>query len=188
MSLRAAGASSGIVMGRVLTNAGVDWTPYLIGVGVGVLSWLVFAVADDPLGITTPLTHVTAGAAALVLGSEWVAHNAYLSEHPFGLSYDVLFLLGVFLGGLVSALTKGQFRVEAVPSEWARRFGGSAPKRLVAAFVGGVIIMYGARLANGCSSGNGLSGGLQLAVSGWTFIAVVFSSAVVTAALIYRSR
>jgi hypothetical protein len=32
----------------------MDWTPYVMGAGIGVLSPLVFAVADDPLGVTTP--------------------------------------------------------------------------------------------------------------------------------------
>jgi uncharacterized protein len=169
-------------------KAGVDWTPYLTGAAIGALSWLVFAVANAPLGITTALTEIAGGAAVQVLGAEQAGHNAYLAKHPLALDYGVLFLAGVFLGGLASSLASGGFRVEAVPDEWRRRFGGSAIKRFAAAFVGGVIVMYGARLANGCTSGNALSGGLQLTVAGWTFIAVMFPSAIVAAMLIYRSR
>lgn len=173
---------------RAAANPGVDWTPYLVGAGMGVLSWLVFALANAPLGITTALTEIAGGAAAPVVGAGQVAQNAYLAKHPLTLNYGVLFLAGVFLGGLVSALTKGEARVETVPTEWERRFGGSAAKRFAAAFVGGVIAMYGARLANGCTSGNALSGGLQLAVSGWVFMAVMFPAAIAAATLIYRSR
>ena len=31
------------------------WTPYLVGVGIGVLSWIVFVVVANPIGITTSI-------------------------------------------------------------------------------------------------------------------------------------
>lgn len=54
-------------------------------------------------------------------------------------------------------------------------------KRYAAAFFGGVILIYGARMAGGCTSGHGISGGLQLAVSSWIFFIAMFASGVVTA-------
>ena len=55
--------------------------------------------------------------------------------------------------------------------------------------IGSIIIMYGARLADGCTSGHGISGCLQLAVSGWLFFIVMFASGILTAKLLYgRSR
>ena len=48
--------------------------------------------------------------------------------------------------------------------------------------------MYGARLANGCTSGNGISGGLQLALSGWVFLTVMFPTGILTAFLLFRPR
>ena len=48
--------------------------------------------------------------------------------------------------------------------------------------------MYGARLANGCTSGNGISGGLQLALSGWVFLVVMFPAGILTAFLLFRPR
>ena len=40
-----------------------SWSPYLVGMGIGVLSWFAFWSANHPLGITTPFEHT----AALVL-------------------------------------------------------------------------------------------------------------------------
>lgn len=77
----------------------------------------------------------------------------------------MLFLIGTFLGSLLSVLVSRTFRLEQVPVTRAQQFGGSTTKRLVAAFVGGVIIMFGARMAGGCTSGHGISGSLQLALS-----------------------
>ena len=48
--------------------------------------------------------------------------------------------------------------------------------------------MYGTRLANGCTSGNCISGGLQLALSGWVFLAVMFTTGTTTAFIMFRSK
>jgi hypothetical protein len=59
-------------------------------------------------------------------------------------------------------------------------------KRFVAAFLGGVIIMFGARMAGGCTSGHGISGSLQLALSSWTFFLTMFASGILTALVLFR--
>jgi uncharacterized membrane protein YedE/YeeE len=46
-------------------------------------------------------------------------------------------------------------------------------------------MLFGARLADGCTSGHGISGSLQLAVSSWVFTAVFFATATVTALALY---
>jgi len=88
-------------------------------------------------------------------------------------------------GALLSALLGGVFKFSAESSVWTASFGPSKTKRLIAAFLGGIIIMYGARLADGCTSGHGISGCLQLAVSGWLFFIVMFASGILTAKLLY---
>ena len=75
-----------------------------------------------------------------------------------------------------------------VPSE---RVGPTVVRALVrswcdlVAFLGGVILMFGARLAGGCASGHGISGSLQLALSGWVFFASVFVSGILTALMLF---
>jgi hypothetical protein len=166
----------------------IDWSPYLIGAGIGVLSWVVFVVVNNPLGITTALSQVAGGAATPILGAEAVAQNSYWAKNPLKLDYGTLFLVGTMLGGLLSALLAGTWKAESVPTVWAERFGPSVIKRYLVAFAGGVIAMYGARLANGCTSGNGISGGLQLALSGWVFLAVMFPAGIATARLLFRPQ
>ena len=36
------------------------WPPYAVGVGVGLLTWVAFATADHPLGVSTPFEQVAA--------------------------------------------------------------------------------------------------------------------------------
>ncbi|MFO7902058.1 MAG: YeeE/YedE thiosulfate transporter family protein, partial [Pirellulaceae bacterium] len=72
------------------------------------------------------------------------------------------------------------------PSTWAAAFGPVISLRLVVAFVGGVLMGVGARWAGGCTSGHGISGSLQLAVSSWIAVACFFIGGVVTAMLVFR--
>jgi uncharacterized protein len=164
----------------------LNWQPYAIGAGIGVLSWVVFLVVNTPIGITTSLAQVAAAPAATITGWDWVAKNSYWAKQLPRIDYGTLFLVGTFLGGALSALLAGTWRVTTVPSVFAERFGHSPAKSYAFAFVGGMIAMYGARLANGCTSGNGISGGLQLAVSGWVFLASMFATGIATAMIMFR--
>jgi uncharacterized protein len=169
----------------LISGSRMDWTPYLTGAGIGVLSWIVFAVADDPLGITTALSAVAGFAAMPFVGAEGVWHNSYWAQNVPSLSYGSLFLVGVMLGAFVASLSVRQFRIETVPAMWRRRFGGSVVLRFAAAFLGGAVEMYGARLAGGCASGHGISGTLQLALSSWVFTVLMFATAVLVGSALF---
>ncbi len=164
------------------------WNPYVVGAGLGVLSWIVFAVVNHPLGVSTALSTAAGEAAKPILGAQTVSHNAYWSKTPFAWDYGMLFLVGLMLGSAISVLLSRTFRVETVPSLWRERFGGSVWKRMAAAFLGGVLLMYGARMAGGCTSGHGISGALQLAVSSWVFLLVIFAAGMGTAWLLFHKR
>lgn len=81
----------------------INWNPYLTGIGIGVLSWIVFVVVNNPIGITTALSHVSGGVASLFVGADVVAANKYWAKNAFSLDYGTLFLVGTLLGGLGSA-------------------------------------------------------------------------------------
>lgn len=164
------------------------WNPYLVGSGIGLLSWIAFAILNQPIGISTALSSASSLCVAPVLGSETVASNAYWSKLPFKWDGGMLFLVGTFVGSLLSVLASRTFRVESVPRTWVEHFGDSKGKRFLAAFLGGVVIMFGARMAGGCTSGHGISGTLQLALSSWIFFVVMFACGVVTALVMFRGR
>lgn len=161
------------------------WNPYLVGVGLGILSWVAFAVVDKPLGMSTAISEISRAATAVVAGSTTVEQNAYWKANRPAWNYGTLFLVGTFLGALASALVSRDFRVETVPSVWRERFGPSPALRLGAAFFGGIVIMYGARMAGGCTSGHGISGSLQLALSSWIFFLTMFVFGVLTALALF---
>jgi uncharacterized protein len=96
-----------------------------------------------------------------------------------------MLLIGVFLGAFLSSWLSGDRSKITVPPLWRWRFGDSIAKRFAAAFVGGAVMVFGARIAGGCTSGHGISGTLQLAVQSWSFILLAFAVAIATAFLIF---
>lgn len=157
-----------------------SWSPYAVGVGIGVLSWLAFATAGRGLGITTPFEH-TAALAGGALVPSMKASSSYFAEHTPTIGWGWMLVLGVFLGSFLSSKWSGDRSHPTVPNLWRQRFGGSVAGRLAFAFVGGLVMMIGARLARGCTSGHGITGTLQLAVSSWIFITLAFAVASLTA-------
>ena len=164
----------------------IDWSPYLVGAGIGILSWVAFAVFGDPLGVTTAYSRVASLFAAPFIGSG-------RGSRQFLLEVDAAEMgLRRLVSGRHSARRipvshpSGTWRLELVPEVWKERFGPSVARRFVAAFLGGVVIMYGARLAGGCTSGHGISGGLQLAVSSWLFPVVMFATGLLVSHLMFR--
>lgn len=164
----------------------IDWSPYVVGVGIGMLSWVAFAAFGDPLGVTTAYSRIASLFAIPVIGTDAVAANSYWKSMPLKWDYGVWFLVGIPAGAFLSAVLSGTWRLELVPEVWRERFGPSVAKRFVAAFLGGVVIMYGARLAGGCTSGHGISGGLQLALSSWLFLGVMFATGLGVSAVLFR--
>ena len=164
------------------------WNPYLVGIGIGLLSWAVFVIVNAPLGVTTSLGQWSGLAAEPVMGVEGVRTNPYWAKNLPKWDYGTFFLIGTFFGALVGAWLSRDFKIEVVPTVWRERFGSSPAKRLAVAFFGGILAMYGARMAGGCTSGNGLSGSMQLAVSGWTFFITMFITGLATAWLMFGCK
>lgn len=170
------------------------WNAYVVGAGIGMLSWVTFLTMDKALGTSTSYVH----AAALVEGAVAPGYvsgptaNPYLlkeiSEKTPMFDWQVMLVLGVLLGSYLSSRASGDRAVECVPSLWSWRFGPSKAVRYVAAFVSGAVMLFGARMAGGCTSGHGISGGLQMAVSSWVFFLAMFASGVATAFLLFGAE
>lgn len=165
------------------------WSPYAAGAAIGMLSWFAFATANQPLGITTPFEHTAALAGQAALPGIEASNPYYADQRSSGKSpkigWEAMLVVGVFAGAWLSAWLSGTRTTESVPPLWRQRFGGNPTTRLVAAFAGAALMMFGARLAQGCTSGHGISGALQLAVSSWAFVAVFFSVSIVSALLLF---
>ncbi|MBI5345750.1 MAG: YeeE/YedE family protein [Chlamydiae bacterium] len=164
------------------------WSPYVAGALIGALSWVAFVIFNHSLGTAGGFTKITAFLGSLA-SVEHVKSSEYFSKYymqTFG--WQVTFILGVFFGSLIAVYLSKKKRVEYVPELWKKNFGPSKVKRFIGAYIGGIFLMFGARLAGGCMSGHGISGGLQLSISGWIFIICGFGTAIATAFMVYRKH
>ncbi len=125
------------------------WSPYLAGGLSGLVGVFSVWFAGQFFGASTSFVR-TAGMIEQLFGSERVAQMEYFINVVPQIDWQWMFVVGIFLGALVSAVTSGSFRLQAVPDMWAARFGThSTGKRAVVAFMGGAVAMFGARMADG---------------------------------------
>ncbi len=164
------------------------WSPYLVGIGIGVLSWLAFLLVNKPIGMSTEVSKFSGWVVGLFAGSEAVAENAYWASKTPAFGYSTVFLIFTAVGAFISAKLGKDITAEKVPQVWEQYQGPGVAKRMIAAFVGGAILLFGARLAGGCTSGHGISGTMQLALSSWIFFPVMFVTGIVTARILFRKR
>jgi uncharacterized membrane protein YedE/YeeE len=161
------------------------WNPYLAGAVSGVLLILSVLVADKFFGASTSFVR-SAGMLENIFAPEHVRQLEYFAEKTPKIDWQWMFVLGIFLGSLLSSRLGGTFRLQALPPMWRSAFGGSILKRAGVAFAGGLIGMFGVRLAGGCPSGHGLSGVSQLSVSGLVALTLFFGIGVLVARKLYR--
>jgi len=167
------------------------WSPYLVGILLGVLSWITFATMNKALGTSTTMVRAAGGVERLV-APEHVENQPYFvkylgtaAEPKPVIEWQFSLVIFLAIGAFVAATLSGKIKSEHVPDLWEQRFGPSRWFRYAAAFLGGMILIIGARMAGGCTSGHGLSGGMQLSTSGWIFMGAMFAGGLPTAALLY---
>ncbi len=126
---------------------------------------------------------------------KYTSSNAYLAKskgkyarsvaNP--LNYGFVFVIAMLVGGAISGLTrKTPVEDKYVPEIWQANFGSSIVFRCLSVFVSGFIVLYGVRLAGGCTSGHMMSGMMQTSLSGYLFSLGVFMVAIPTAIILYR--
>jgi uncharacterized protein len=160
------------------------WNPYVAGGLAGLLLVASVYVTGKYFGASTTYVRA-AGFAESALDAARVAAMPYFVKEAPIIDWQWMFVVGIALGSLVAALLSRTFSIQAVPARFAARFGPAPGKRFALAFVGGAVAMFGARLADGCPSGHGLSGSLQLALSGFVALICFFVGGLIVARLVY---
>jgi uncharacterized membrane protein YedE/YeeE len=164
-----------------------EWPWWQAGLLLGLLSMATFYTADYYLSTSTTFSRA-AGMLVGLIAPEHVAANAYWQKVKPVVDWQVMLVIGIPIGAYLAArLSQGVVKfTRNLPDMWVSRFGASRTQRWVVGTLGGILVGFGARLADGCTSGHALSGGLQLAVSSWLFLAAMMLSGVITARLVFR--
>jgi len=161
------------------------WSPYLAGVGLGIVLLLSYVILGSGLGAS----------GAFARGLYWMMHgiapetiegHSYMGKYFGGSTHPmanglVFMVIGVFVGGFISGILAN--RVKKTVEKGPRI---SSKGRLMFAFIGGTLMGFAARLARGCTSGQALSGGATLALGSWVFMLAVFAGGFAAAYFVRR--
>jgi uncharacterized membrane protein YedE/YeeE len=162
------------------------WSPYAAGILIGLLQIPAFLLIKTALGASSSYVTVVGHLAGFV--DPAVAQIDYVAKHLAGAKnwWQVALVVGVALGAAASSWLSGTRR-PAMSYVWSRGLGiTTLSGRLPLAFVAGFIMLFGARVADGCTSGHGLSGIAQLAIGSFIAVAAMFAGGIATATLLRR--
>ena len=107
------------------------------------------------------------------------------------LNYGFIFVFAMAFGGFLASKLQNETdktnkQSLTTPTVWVNRFGNAPFPRHITTFIGGFLVLFGARLAGGCTSGHMMSGMMQTSLSGYLFSLGAFAIAIPTAILIYK--
>ena len=159
--------------------------PYVAGTGLGLVLLAAFVIAGRGLGASGAFASSAAGVVAAASPAR-AAANPYFARYLSGdgpwHEWPLLEIVGVVIGGFLSALAAGRLRATI---ERGPRLG--VRSRLAFAFAGGSVMGIGAVLARGCTSGLALTGGALLSVGSWLFMMAAFAGAYLFAPIVKRA-
>lgn len=163
------------------------WSPYVAGLVIGLLQVPAFLIIETALGASS--SYVTVGAGIAAWFDPSLSQIDYVAKHltPNAKNlWQVALVAGIAAGAFISMTLSGTRRQPISPI-WARALGSSSPARRYAlAFGAGFLMLFGARIADGCTSGHGLSGIAQLSVGSTIAVAAMFVGGIVTASFALR--
>jgi hypothetical protein len=154
--------------------------PYLAGAVLGVVLFLAFLLTGNGLGSSGATSRIDAAlvdavAPAHVDNTPYLLKMAGGDRNPLD-DWIVPVFFGALLGGFASGALNGRLKLTTTKGPHI-----SDRTRWTMAFLGGVIFLYGARMARGCTSGQALSGGATLAAGSWAIMLSIFASAYLVA-------
>ncbi|NQU64200.1 MAG: YeeE/YedE family protein [SAR324 cluster bacterium] len=155
--------------------------PYISGVGIGTILFLSFFLIGKGLGGSGSLTRLLAFSLDTV-APKYTATVDYFSRYLTGTVHPldnwlVYMLIGVVTGGLIDAISgKRTKKIIMLKGDHTTN-----KRRTLTAFLGGILVALGARLAGGCTSGLAITGSSVLAVAGWVFFLSVFAAGLIVA-------
>ena len=162
------------------------WSPYVAGVIIGLLQIPAFLLLGTALGTSSSYVTVADSLAATIDPS--ILSIEYAAKHVSGAKnwWQVAVVGGIAIGAFVSSRLSGTARSGISPA-WTRALGGtSRTGRFMLAFVAGFLMLMGARIADGCTSGHGISGIAQLAIGSFLAVGAMFAGGIATAMLLRR--
>jgi hypothetical protein len=183
-----------------------QWNWKVSGLALGI-AFLLAVVFVKPIGVSTQFVILDGMIWDLfypgLVVEDAEASTGYASTNPYlnksggkyaksvakPLNYSFVFVLAMVAGGFLASRlqTSRPGKQELIaPEVWRSKFGDSSVKRYLVVFIGGALVLFGSRLAGGCTSGHMMSGMMQTSLSGYLFAMGAFALAVPTALIMYK--
>lgn len=124
------------------------WSPYAAGALTGVILCLSVLIAGKFLGASTTFVKAS-GMIERAIAPEMVSGMPYFVKTGMDVDWQMMMVVGIVFGAFFSAIWSGDFKSTPIPPMWEKSFGAAKARRYFTAFFGGVIAMFGARLADG---------------------------------------
>lgn len=154
---------------------------------LGIIFGLVGAasiVLFGPIGVSSTYPRLV-GEVVGALDPAYAAENDYLVKVGSLFKPETFLVIGLLIGGFLGARRDA---VKAPKVELPHPGPETNAKRYTEAFLAGFLILFGARLAGGCTSGLIISGMTQLSIAGFVFAAGVFATGIGTAKFMQAIR
>lgn len=171
------------------------WSPYAAGILLGIVGILVVLLSNALLGASGAFESIAGWLGKMIApnlfsNQYWgVEGSRTLPVMRPEITWSVILLVGVAIGGFLGALSSRTFKFRFNDdAQWKKIFGPQPWKRWVIGFSGAIILEYAAGIAGGCTSGLAISGGMLLAPAAFLFIAGMFVSGIITALIVYGRR
>ena len=162
------------------------WNPYLCGIGLGLVLLATFVVMGRGIGASGAMTSIVATSVRSISDSHANANSFYMgylgdgTVHPLK-DWLVFEVLGVLLGGFLSGVLANRTKLKV-----EKGISITRNQRFLYAFIGGIIMAFGTKLARGCTSGQALTGGALMNVGSWLFMIALFVGAYAMAGFVKR--
>lgn len=163
-------------------KAPLPW--WAAGLALGLIQVLA-VLLKGPLGVSTQFV-ILDSMAIHKTAPEYAQNHPLLSQEKYQkIGYGFWLDAGVIIGAFAAAVVVKRWRLRASTVWWKTNRNGSVLGRFFAGFIGGILILLGARLAHGCTSGAFASGWAQLSLNAVPMTIGLFGFGILTAWLIY---
>ena len=121
-----------------------NWLIY--GIAIGLFVPLILLAGNKIFGLSSSLIHLCAVVIPEKVSLKFLNYD--LKEHK----WKFYFVIGIVLGGFITANFLTNDGLKFLPENYYSFWG------LIKLFVGGILVGFGTRYANGCTSGHSITG------------------------------
>ena len=149
------------------------WPPYICGILLGSLQLVSLLILEKSIGASSFYSTIM----GVPICTKYLKEKfPYLAKFRSGLQMwlSLAFTIGCILGAFISSYVSGSF-------------GQSNGVHPYNAFLGGFVMVFGARLAGGCTSGHGISGCSHQFIGSFVTTASMFAGAFILAFYAYTN-